>query len=30
LVIDTLPVALVAVVGEKVTVKVAVWPGLSV
>jgi hypothetical protein len=30
LVIDTLPVVLVAVVGVKVTVNEAVWPGLSV
>jgi hypothetical protein len=30
LVIDTLPVALVAVVGAKVIVKVVVWPGFSV
>ena len=30
LVIDTLPLTLVALVGVKVTVKVVVWPGLSV
>ena len=30
LVIDTLPLTLVAVVGENVTVNEAVWPGLSV